>query len=165
MYARLPMAVRDFAVFQVALSNGSGETWKIAPSDFFFETTDGRQTRGVAENVVIDDLFRNATEGDVIKLQSAYEKALYGNQHIRSSNGYEQRRQYAMAMGSKGLKAAAAASAITFVAAKLAPGDSTDGAVFFPRYDKQLGPGKLRVRLSGVTLEFQPDEPLTDASR
>ena len=51
-------------------------------------------------------------DSEAVKLQSAYEQALYGIQHIRSSNGYEQRRLSAIAFGDKGIKAAAAASAI-----------------------------------------------------
>jgi hypothetical protein len=114
--------------------------------------------RGVSERTVIDDLFRNAGTDDVIKLQSAYEKAIYGNQHIRSNNGYETRRQYAMAMGPKGIKAAAAASAIAFVETKLGPGDSTDGAVFFANQGRELGAGRLVVRLGGLIYEFRPQD-------
>ncbi len=166
MYARMPLAVRGFSIIQVALNNGSNEVWKVEPTDFFFEQSGGQVRRAVSENAVIADLFRNADTDDVIKLQTAYEKAIYGNQHIRSNNGYEQRRQYAMAMGPRGLKAAAAASAIAFVPSKLKPGDSTDGAVFFASQGKAPGPGKLILRLDEATFEFEPEqaEP-TESSR
>jgi hypothetical protein len=104
---------------------------------------------------VVYNLLRNAGTDDVIKLQSAYEKAIYGNQHIRSNNGYEQRRQYAMAMGHAGLKAAAAASAIAFVQTELKPGDSTDGAIFFDNQGKQLGAGRFVARLGETVYVFR----------
>jgi hypothetical protein len=160
MYAPMPLAVREFAVVQIALSNGSGEAWKVQPSDFYFESADGRVLRGVPENAVIYNLFRKAGTDDVIKLQSAYEKAIYGNQHIRSNNGYEQRRQYAMAMGSTGLKAAAAASAIAFVQTELKPGDSTDGAIFFANQGKELGAGRFIARLGDSVYVFRPQGPM-----
>jgi hypothetical protein len=108
-------------------------------------------------------LFRKAGTDDVIKLQSAYEKAIYGNQHIRSNNGYEQRRQYAMAMGPTGLKAAAAASAIAFVETELEGGDSTDGAVFFDNQGKPLGAGRIVARLGEQVYVFRSQGPLEPA--
>lgn len=159
MYARMPLAVREFAVVQIALNNGSNDVRKVQSSDFYFEAADGRVLRGVPENAVIYDLFRRASVDDVIKMQSAYEKAIYGNQHIRSNNGYEQRRQYAMAMGPSGLKAAAAASAIAFVETELEPGDSTDGAVFFSNQGKQLGAGRFVARLGDTVYVFRPQGP------
>ncbi len=159
MYARMPLVVREFAVVQVALSNGSSDGWKVQPSDFYFESDDGRVLRGVPENAVVYNFFRKAGTDDVIKLQSAYERAIYGNQHIRSNNGYEQRRQYAMAMGPAGLKAAAAASAIAFVQTQLEPGDSTDGAVFFNNQGKELGAGRFVGRLGETVYVFRPQGP------
>jgi hypothetical protein len=160
MYARIPLAVREFAVVQVALNNGSNDLRPVRPSDFYFEADDGRVLRGVPENAVVYNLFRKAGTDDVIKLQSAYEKAIYGNQHIRSNNGYEQRRQYAMAMGAAGLKAAAAASAIAFVETELEAGDSTDGAIFFDNQGKPLGAGRVVARLGERVYAFRPQGPL-----
>jgi hypothetical protein len=159
MYARMPLAVREFAVVQIALNNGSDAHWKVQPSDFYFESDDGRVLRGVPENTVVYNLFRTAGTDDVIKLQSAYEKAIYRNQHIRSNNGYEQRRQYAMAMGPTGLKAAAAASAIAFVQTELKPGDSTDGAVFFNNQGKELGAGRFIARVGDAVWVFRRQGP------
>ena len=148
MYAPLQLTVRDFAVLQIAFSNGSEHKWVIQPTDFSYETADGRRIRAVSENTVIRELFRTAGRSEVIKLQTAYEKSLFSNQVIRSNNGYEMRRQSALAFGGhRGIKAAAAASTITFVRTKLHPGDSTDGAVFFSTHGKQIGPGKLIVRV------------------
>jgi hypothetical protein len=52
------------------------------------------------------------------------------------------------------LKAAAAASAIALVTSKLAPGQSTDGAVFYPNQGKPLGSGRLIVNAAGETFVF-----------
>ncbi len=156
MYARMPLAVRDYGVIQVAANNGSGKVWKLTPQDFVFEPAGEKAPiRASSENEVVYDLFRNAGYSEVIKLQSTYERALYGNQHIRSNNGYEQRRLSAMALGPKGIKAAAAASAIAFVTCQLSSGDSTDGAMFFPNDGKPLGEGRLVAVIQGQVFEFR----------
>ena len=154
MYARMPMAIRDYGVIQVALNNGSSAIWKVKSTDFVFEPAEGEPIRAVPEGEVIYDLFRNAGRAEIVKLQSAYEQALFGNQHIRSMNGYEQRRLSALALGNKGIKAAAAASAITFVTTELGAGDSTDGAVFFPNGGRELGSGRLVAVIEGQVFEF-----------
>lgn len=154
MYARMPMAIRDYGVIQVALNNGSSAVWKVKATDFVFEPQEGSPIRATPESEVIYDLFRNAGRAEVVKLQTAYERALFGNQHIRSMNGYEQRRLSALALGNKGIKAAAAASAITFVTVELGSGDSTDGAVFFPNGGRELGPGRLVAVIEGQVFEF-----------
>ena len=59
-----------------------------------------------------------------------------------------------MALGSTKLKAASAASAIALVTTKLAPGQSTDGAVFYPSKGKPLGSGRLIVNAAGEIFEF-----------
>lgn len=154
MYARIPMAIRDYGVIQVALNNGSSAVWKVKATDFVFEPKEGSPIRAAPESEVIYDLFRNAGRAEVVKLQTVYEQALFGNQHIRSMNGYEQRRLSALALGDKGIKAAAAASAITFVTVELGSGDSTDGAVFFPNNGRQLGPGRVVAVIEGQVFAF-----------
>ena len=156
MYAPLPLVVGDFAVLQVAFSNGSGQDWLLQPTDFFFQSDDGRRLQAASEYTVIYELYRSAGRSEVIKLQTAYEKAIYQNQRIRSNNGYEQRRRSALAFGPKGVKAAAAASAIALVRTKLRSGDSTDGAVFFPKKGRDLGPGRIVARIGEETFEFLP---------
>jgi hypothetical protein len=152
MYARMPLAVRNYVVVQVALNNGSKRIWKIQPTDFYFESTSGAVLRAESEIEVVGRLYRQANSDDVVKLQTAYEKATYGNQHIRSNNGYEKRRQAALAFGGhQGIKAAAAASAIAFVKTELSGGDSTDGAIFFEAPGRQLGPGVLFHCLPAIT--------------
>ena len=155
MYARMPLSIRDFGVIQVAVANGSGDIWKIKAEDFVFEPEGGEPIRAVSESTVIYDLFRNAGRMEVIKLQTAYEQALFGNQHIRSNNGYEQRRLHAMTIGDRGIKAAAAASAIVFVSGEVESGESTDGAVFFPTNGKELGEGRLVAVVQGHVFEFR----------
>ena len=61
--------------------------------------------------------------------------------------------------------AAAAASAIALVETRLAPGQSTDGAIFFPNDGKPLGPGRLQVRVAGEMFEFDSEPDLTKALR
>ena len=153
MYAPLPLKVRDYAVMQVAFNNGSGHDWLIQPTDFYFKTSDGRVIRAVSEYTVIYELYQHARRDEVIKLQMAYEKSIYNNQHIRSNNGYEQRRQSALAIGGGRIKAAAAASAIALVRTKLKAGDSTDGAVFFLNKGKELGEGSLTARIPAIPEE------------
>ena len=157
MYAPLPLTVRRFAVVQVSFSNGSARSRLVGPTDFYFEAAQGRVLRAAPEEVVVRELYRKAGRNEVMKLQVAYEKALYGNQKIRSNNGYEKRRQAALVAGSKGLKAAAAASALSLVRTHLAPGGSTDGAIFFENGGKSLGEGRLVTRLrNGDVFEFRP---------
>lgn len=158
MYARLPAHVREYSVLQVAVSNGSGKPWTIRPEDFVFHRDDGSSLITTPARNVVRELMDKAGRNDVIKLVSTYESGLYGMSRIRSTNGYEQRRQAALAeVNSTKLKAAAAASAIAFVQIKLTAGESTDGAVFFDTNAKPLGAGKLIVRASGVVFEFNPE--------
>jgi hypothetical protein len=84
---------------------------------------------------------------------------------MHTTNGYEARRQSAMAeFGSTRLRAAAAASAIAFVTTKLAPGQSTDGAVFYPNAGKPLGAGRLVVHAAADVFVF-PMEVETPRAR
>jgi hypothetical protein len=155
MVATLHTHVRNYAILQVAISNGSPVSWGVRPEDFRFETADGHTIRASPAKSVISELLEKASRGDVSKLISAYEAALFSNAQMHSTNGYEARRQDAMAeLGSSRLKAAAAASAIAFVTTKLLPGQSTDGAVFYPNGGRPLGAGKLLVNAAGELFEF-----------
>ena len=156
MFAHLPVHVRDFSILQVAVSNGSAGPYVIRPEDFTFQRGDGAQLQAWRARDVVGLLMEKGGRGDVIKLVSTYEGALYGIPHMRPTNGYEQRRQAALAeVASTKLKAAAAASALALVQTKLATGESTDGAVFFE--GKSLGPGRLIVRTNTDTFEFQSE--------
>jgi hypothetical protein len=160
MFATLPTHVRDYAILQVAISNGSPVSWAIKPEDFRFEKADGQSIQALSATTVVDTLLEKAGRNDVIKMISAYEAGLYGNSQMHSTNGYESRRQNAMAeLGSGKLKAAAAASAIALVTTKLMPGQSTDGAIFYPNQGKPLGAGHLVVNAAGETFDFPVEAP------
>lgn len=158
MFAHMPSHIRDFSIIQVAISNGSAGPYVIRPEDFVFEREIGGPIRAASARDVVSILVQKGGRNDVIKLVSAYENALYGITRMRSTNGYEQRRQAALAeVSSTKLKAAAAASAIALVQTKLGKGESTDGAVFFPTYGKPLGPGRLVMRTNTDTFQFEPE--------
>jgi len=161
MFAPMPSHVREYSIVQVAASNGSKVSWTIKPEDFNYEREDGTTVEATPALTVVTSLVEKASRHDVIKLVSAYEAGIYGNSRLQSTNGYEVRRRNALAeVTSARLKAAAAASAIAFVKTKLSPGESTDGAVFFPNSGKALGPGKMRVRAAGETFEFKSEPEL-----
>ncbi|MBI1787015.1 MAG: hypothetical protein HYR60_05605 [Acidobacteria bacterium] len=154
MFAHMPSHVREYTIIQVAVSNGSPGPYVIRPEDFSFVRHDG-VVRAASARHVVESLIDKGGRGDVIRLVSTYEAALYGMSRIRSTNGYEQRRQAALAeVSSTKLKAAAAASAIALVHTKLNAGQSTDGAVFFPTDGKPLGPGHLVLRNAAGDFEF-----------
>ena len=158
MFAHLPGRLREFNILQVAVSNGSRGPYTIRPEDFTYQKQDGVEVHAWPAQDVVELLKEKGGRNDVIKLVSAYENALYGIPHMRLANVYEERRRAALAeVSSTKLKAAAAASAIALVPTKLAPGESVDGAVFFPSESKTLGPGKLIVRTNTDTFEFQAE--------
>ena len=156
MYAHMPAHMHEFSILQVAVSNGSPGPYTIRPEDFTFRREDGEEIHAWPAKSVVSLLMQKGGRGDVIKLVSAYEAALYGIPHMRSNNGYEQRREAALAeLTSTKLKAAAAASAIALVQTKLGPGEATDGAVFFGGEAKGLGPGRLIVHTNTDIFEFR----------
>ena len=151
---QLPQRLRDYAILQVAVANGSKAPYVIRPEDFTFERLDGVVLRASAARTVVLMLQERGSASDVIKLVTSYENSIYGNHQLKSTNGYEQRRQSVLAMGSVKLKAAAAASALAMVQTKLMPGESTDGAVFFAIEGKILGPGHVVVRTNTDVFDF-----------
>jgi hypothetical protein len=157
MYAHLTNHVRSYSVIQVAVSNGSRGPYVIRPEDFTFERSGSTPVRGVPARQVVSMLIEKGGRNDVIKLVNTYENALYGITNMRVTNGYESRRQAALAATSVRLKAAAAASAIALVQTKLAGGESSDGAVFFQTEGKPLGQGRLIVRTNTDVFTFNPE--------
>lgn len=155
MVAPFPSHVRDFTVLQVAVQNGSKSSFTIRPEDFLYLQENGTEVSAVPARTVVDSLIDHASKSDVIKLITTYEQGIYGNKQYKATNGYEQRRQSALAeLTSTRIKAAAAASAIAFVLTKLPPGASTDGAVFYSMGGKPFTGGKLQVRVGASTFEF-----------
>src|SRR5215470_12624471 len=162
MAAPIPTHVRDYSVIQIAVSNGSQLPWMIKTEDFQYFKADGSPPLQPARpGAVVSELIDKAGRNEVIRLVGTYETGLYGLTRINSTNGYEQRRQAAMtALGSARLTAAAAASAIAFVTIKLRPGQTTDGAIFYPNHAKPLEKGKLVVHAAAEVFEL-PLEPHT----
>jgi hypothetical protein len=158
MVAHLPSHVRDYSVIQVAVSNGGSLPQVVRPEDFQFIREDGSALAATPARIVVDSLIDRASRGDVIRLITTYEGGIYGNTRYKGTNGYEQRRQSALAeFTSTRLRAAAAASAIALVQTKLGPGQSTDGAVFYSNAGRPLGSGVIRVRAvraAGSLFEF-----------
>jgi hypothetical protein len=158
MFAPLPQHISDFNVVQVTVTNGSLVSWTVKATDFSFTRQDGTALVPTSADYVVETLLAKANRSDVIKLQLLYENTIYALSNFRSTNGYEQRREAAMAQFvNKGFKAAAAASAITFVATKLKPGDSTDGAVFLENRtkEKSLGTGRFVAHTCGEIFVFE----------
>jgi hypothetical protein len=166
MFAPLPQNIRDYVIFQVAIQNGSRTPFAVKPEDFSFQLPDGEVVRATPARTVIREMLDKAERRDVLEMVSAYEMGIYGLQRVRSSNGYEQRRQDASAMvaGPK-LKAAAAASAIAFVPVRLPGGQSADGALFVPRRGRKLEESRLQVQTSAGLFEFQPLQLLSERSQ
>lgn len=154
MFAPLPIELRNYAVLQVAVSNGSPSVRTVKPEDFKFVREEGGVVPASPARRVVGEFLERGGRNEVIKLVTTYEMSLYGVGRIKSTNGYEQRRQqYLAEMTSAKLKAAAAASAIVFVQTALKPGESTDGAIFFPTQGRPFTAGKL-IATPGVT-EFE----------
>ncbi len=164
MFAYLPAHVKQYSIVQVSISNGSPVSWTVKPEDFSYKGQDGSVSQASPALSVVNTLLASASRHDVSKLVTTYENGLYGNIKMQTSNGYERRREDALAQGASArLRAGAAASAIALVATKLASGQSTDGAVFFATNGRLLGPGTMVVHAAGELFEFPSEgEPLAD---
>jgi len=162
MFAYLPSHLKEYSIMQVSVANGSPIAWVVKPEDFTYHLQDGTVWQASPALTVVNTLLAKGTRHDVIKLVTTYERGIYGNINLQTTNGYESRRQSALAEGvSSRIKAGAAASAIALVPAKLQAGESTDGAVFFPSNGKLLGPGTLVVHTGGEIFEFPSEgEPV-----
>jgi hypothetical protein len=155
MVAPLQANVREYTVVQVAVSNGGSTPFVLRPEDFIYRPDAGSEVAALPAPQVVRSLIDRASKADVIRLVNVYETGLYGNTHYKATHGFEERRQSALTdFTSTRLKAAATASAIAFVQTKLAPGQSTDGAVFYSLGGKPLAPGVLRVRAGSSIFEF-----------
>jgi hypothetical protein len=159
MFAPLPQQIRNYVILQVAVSNGSQSVRMVRPEDFRFVREDGRVLRPVPPRQVVQGFLDKAGRNDVIRMVTLYEMGLYGMERFRSTSGYEQRRQQALAeVSNPRLKAAASASAIVLVPVRLQPGESTDGAVFFEVPEKKLGGGRLIATIGEEVFEFKVGE-------
>lgn len=159
MSARLPEQLKEFGLIQIAISNGSDTYVTISPEDFVYDRADGRTLPAEGASSVVDDILQRGNHSDLVKLVDTYEKAIYGIPNMRLANSYEKRREAALAFGvSTKFKAAAAASAIALVKTRIAPGQSTDGAVFFAFASKSFPPGRLVFHNGGDTFTFNPEQ-------
>lgn len=158
MFAPLPVHVSKYNIVQATVTNGSLVSWTVRAGNFSFVRADGTVLRAVSADDVVTGFLRKAGRADVIKLELLYEQSIYAIPNYHSTNGFEQRREAAMAQFvDKRFKAAAEASAIVFPPTKLDPGDSTDGAIFFENQTKQkgLGPGRFIAHTCGEMFVFQ----------
>jgi hypothetical protein len=158
MVAQLPSRIKDFNVMQVTITNGSLVAWTVRPLDFTFARSATATITAVSADDVVESLLQKASRSDVIHLQLMYEDSIYALSNYRPTNGYERRREAAMAQFvNPRFKAAAAASAVALAVTKLKPGDSTDGAIFFENHSKEkvLGPGRLFAHVCGEQFIFQ----------
>ncbi len=157
IYTHMPHPVSEFAVIQVAVSNGSNAPYALRPEDFYYVRADSSSVHAANAQSVVAALMQKANGGDVVKLMTTYETLVYGNSHFKSTNGYESRREAALAFGQTKMKAATAAAILAFAAIKLAPHESTDGAVFFSNGGKQLEHGHLIVHTNTDVFEFNTE--------
>jgi hypothetical protein len=157
IFSHVPYHLHEYAVIHVAISNGSTSSYVVRPEDFNYVRTAGQPIRASTAQTVVNMLMQKGNGSDVVRLVTAYEASVYGNTHYKATNGFEQRRQSALAFGGTKLKAAAAASVLALGTTKLESGDSSDGAVFFPNDGKQLAGGKLVVRTNTDVFEFNAD--------
>src|SRR5437899_9586934 len=95
MFAVMPQHLHEYAIIQVAVSNGSKGPYVIRPEDFTYVRADGLVIRATPARTVIGMLEQKGNANDVIKLVGSYEAGIYGNIRLKSTNGYEQRRRAA----------------------------------------------------------------------
>ncbi len=157
IFTHLPNHLHEYAIVQAAISNGSASPYVIRPEDFSYVLGDAASIRATNATDVIQMLMQKGNGNDVVKLITTYEASVYGNTHYKATNGFEQRREAALAFGGTKLKAAAAASALALGVTKLQPGESTDGAIFFAHDGKPLTGGKLVVRTNTDVFEFNAE--------
>ena len=158
MFTHLGNHIHEYSILQVAISNGSDTPYNVRPEDFTYVHPDGSVLIASSVKSVIDMLMQKGNSSDVVKLVTQYESTVYGNPHFKSTNGYEQRRQAALAMnGGNRMKAAVSASAVAMVLTRLKPGESTDGAVFFSTEGKPLVGGRVVVKTNSDVFEFKAE--------
>ena len=83
MWSQLPTHLRDYAVLQVAVSNGSPVTWTVKPEDFSIQRKDGNTIKATPARQVVTGFLDRGSRNDVIKLVSTYEQGLYGMSRFR----------------------------------------------------------------------------------
>src|SRR6185369_17532585 len=64
MFARMPAHLHEFAIIQVAVSNGSQGPYIIRPEDFSYVRADGEVIRATPSRTVVDMLFQKGSGSD-----------------------------------------------------------------------------------------------------
>src|ERR1039458_8069108 len=67
MPARLPVMLHEYAIVQVAISNGSPGPYVIRAEDFTFVRADGSEVRAVSARAVVEMLLKKANGSDMAK--------------------------------------------------------------------------------------------------
>src|ERR1700730_6939584 len=70
---RMPAHVREYAMMQITVSNGSGVYWTVRPEDFRFARPGGQLLPAVPAREVVHVMMEHASHNDVVKLITAYE--------------------------------------------------------------------------------------------
>src|SRR5579862_1742116 len=99
MFAYLPAHLKEYSIMQTSISNGSPISWVVKPEDFSYREQDGMVWQAAPALTVVNNMLAKAGRHDVIKLVTTYERGIYGNEHMQTTNGYESRRQAALAEG------------------------------------------------------------------
>src|SRR5580700_5287535 len=89
MIARLSTRIRDWEIFQVAITNGTPIAWEVKAEDFRFQRETGAPIPALSAHEVVDTMLKKASRTDTTRLVVAYEAALFGNMQMHSTNGYE----------------------------------------------------------------------------
>src|ERR1700743_3261196 len=64
MWAHLPIHIKEYAVLQVSVSNGSPASWQIKPEDFKFAKPEGGITAAVPASSVVESFMEKASRGE-----------------------------------------------------------------------------------------------------
>ena len=72
MFARMPAHLHQYAIIQVAVSNGSAAPYVIRPEDFAYVRSDGAVVKATPARAVVSMLFQKGSGNDVIKLVTTY---------------------------------------------------------------------------------------------
>ena len=72
MFASLPAQVREYAILQATVTNGSSAVCTVRPEDFTMRLSDGRDVRAGSASAVVTNFLEKAGRNDVIRLVTTY---------------------------------------------------------------------------------------------